>query len=235
VNPVPDPLLLRKSGSARNRIRDLWICSQELWPLDHRGGRLKHTVFRKLDWIASGVRGPNWIGSLLYRWRQDVFRFRNIVCRSIRRREHVTASLTWTRVLNGCTHCGKCTLRYNSSQKTLRTHNWTQTGKVTSIWTLWQKNEGSVEIKQRPTKMGDRTTYCHLKGHLFKLGVTDNSTCERYPDEDESATHILCDCKAIAYLRFRHLGQFFMEPSNYCDAPINRVLHIIRSVGLTKG
>jgi hypothetical protein len=31
VDPVPDPLLLRKSGSARNRTRDLWICSQELW------------------------------------------------------------------------------------------------------------------------------------------------------------------------------------------------------------
>jgi hypothetical protein len=39
VDPVPDPLLLRKSGRAGNRTRDLWICSQELWPLDHRGGR----------------------------------------------------------------------------------------------------------------------------------------------------------------------------------------------------
>jgi hypothetical protein len=28
--PVPDPLLLRKSGSSGNRTRDLWICSQEL-------------------------------------------------------------------------------------------------------------------------------------------------------------------------------------------------------------
>jgi hypothetical protein len=37
----------------------------------------------------------------------------------------------------------------------------------------------------------------------------------------QSATHILCDCEAIAYLRFRHLGQFFMEPSDYYDAPIN--------------
>jgi hypothetical protein len=36
VDPVPDPLLLRKSGRAGNRTRDLWICSQELWPLDHR-------------------------------------------------------------------------------------------------------------------------------------------------------------------------------------------------------
>jgi hypothetical protein len=38
VDPVPDPLLLRKSGSPGNRTRYLWNCSQELWPLDHRGG-----------------------------------------------------------------------------------------------------------------------------------------------------------------------------------------------------
>jgi hypothetical protein len=25
VDPVPDPLLLRKSGSAGNRTRDLWV------------------------------------------------------------------------------------------------------------------------------------------------------------------------------------------------------------------
>jgi hypothetical protein len=39
VDPVPDPLLLRKSGSAGNQTRDLWICSQEVWPLDHSGGQ----------------------------------------------------------------------------------------------------------------------------------------------------------------------------------------------------
>jgi hypothetical protein len=40
VDPVPDPLFLRKSGSAGNRTRDLWISSQELWPLYHRGGHI---------------------------------------------------------------------------------------------------------------------------------------------------------------------------------------------------
>jgi hypothetical protein len=39
VDLVPDPLLLRKSGSAGNRTRDLWVSSQELWPLDYKGGR----------------------------------------------------------------------------------------------------------------------------------------------------------------------------------------------------
>jgi hypothetical protein len=38
MDPVPDPLLLRESDSAVNQTRDPWICSQELWPLDHRGG-----------------------------------------------------------------------------------------------------------------------------------------------------------------------------------------------------
>jgi hypothetical protein len=64
------------------------------------------------------------------------------------------------------------------------------------------------------------------------MGLTDDPTCERCLEEDESATHISCDCEAIANLRFRHLGQFFMEPSDYYDAPINRILHFIRSVGL---
>jgi hypothetical protein len=79
------------------------------------------------------------------------------------------------------------------------------------------------------------TGHCHLKGHLFKLRLTDDPTCERCLEEDESATHILCDCEAIAHLRFRQLDQFFMEPSDYKDAAISKVLHIIRSVGLMKG
>jgi hypothetical protein len=38
VGPVPDTLLVRQSGSAGNRTRDLWIFSQKFWLLNHRGG-----------------------------------------------------------------------------------------------------------------------------------------------------------------------------------------------------
>jgi hypothetical protein len=79
------------------------------------------------------------------------------------------------------------------------------------------------------------TGHCHLKGHLFKLGLTDDSICEKCLEEDKSATHILCDCEAVAHVRFHHLGQFFMEPSDYYDAPIYKVLRFIRGVGLIKG
>jgi hypothetical protein len=33
--------------------------------------------------------------------------------------------------------------------------------------------------------------HCHLKGHLFKFGLTGDPICERCLEEDESATHIL--------------------------------------------
>jgi hypothetical protein len=66
------------------------------------------------------------------------------------------------------------------------------------------------------------TGHCHLKEHLFKLGLTNDPTCEGCLEIYESATHILCDCGAIAYLRFRHLDQLLMEPGDYYDAPINK-------------
>jgi hypothetical protein len=46
---------------------------------------------------------------------------------------------------------------------------------------------------------------------------------------------ILWDCEATGYLWFCHLAQFFMELSDYYDAPTHEVLHLIRSVGLIKG
>jgi hypothetical protein len=43
VDPVPDQLLFFFVVPG-NRTRDPWICSQELWPLDHRGS---HRIYQK--------------------------------------------------------------------------------------------------------------------------------------------------------------------------------------------
>jgi hypothetical protein len=66
--------------------------------------------------------------------------------------------------------------------------------------------------------VGLLTGHCHL-GHLSKMGPKNYPISERCLEADESAAHVLCDCEALAYLRFRHLGQFFMEPSDFYDAP----------------
>jgi hypothetical protein len=80
------------------------------------------------------------------------------------------------------------------------------------------------------------TGHCHLNGHLFKLGLADEPFAKG-ASEKMNQPHIrgiLCNCEAIVYLRFRHLGQFFMVPSDYYDAPIYKVLHFIRGAGLIK-
>jgi hypothetical protein len=52
---------------AGNRTRDLWICSEKLWPLDHRGGHIKRRLQQFL--IAAGTCLPSrcvaTIGSLI--------------------------------------------------------------------------------------------------------------------------------------------------------------------------
>jgi ribonuclease HI len=75
--------------------------------------------------------------------------------------------------------------------------------------------------------VGLLTGHCHLNGHLSKMGLMNDPNCERCLEADESATHVLCDCEVLAYLRFRHLGQFFMEPGDFYDVPISKALHFI--------
>jgi hypothetical protein len=43
-------------------------------------------------------------------------------------------------------------------------------------------------------------------------------------------THILCDYEAIAYLTSRHMGHYFLKPSDYHNVPIRKVLRFIWSV-----
>jgi hypothetical protein len=63
-----------------------------------------------------------------------------------------------------------------------------------------------LERNQLRWVVGLLTGYCHLNGHLFKLGLSNSPTCDRCQKENETATHILCECEALAHLRFCHLG-----------------------------
>jgi ribonuclease HI len=42
-------------------------------------------------------------------------------------------------------------------------------------------------------------------------------------------------CTEISLFKISSLGQYFLEPNDYYDAPINRVLYFIQSVGLIEG
>jgi hypothetical protein len=52
------------------------------------------------------------------------------------------------------------------------------------------------------------------------MGLTNSPICERCLEKDESVPHIIDNCEAIAYSRFRHLVHYFMGPGDYQDAPV---------------
>jgi len=45
------------------------------------------------------------------------------------------------------------------------------------------------------------------------------------------ASHVLCDCEALATLRFRHLGHF-MKPGDFENISLSRKLHFVQGTGL---
>jgi hypothetical protein len=52
------------------------------------------------------------------------------------------------------------------------------------------------------------------------------------PGQRRTASHALGDCEVVAYLRFHHVGHYFMKSGDYQDAPLTRLLDLIRTVGL---
>jgi hypothetical protein len=48
----------------------------------------------------------------------------------------------------------------------------------------------------------------------------------------ETASHILRECVALVGFRFHLSGKHFMEPSDYDEIPLCKVLYFVRSMGL---
>jgi len=58
--------------------------------------------------------------------------------------------------------------------------------------------------------------------------VPDVSHANRF----KITSHGLCDYKALAKLRFRHLSHRFLKAGEFADISISKVLHFVQSVRL---
>jgi hypothetical protein len=96
------------------------------------------------------------------------------------------------------------------SYQTMGTHFWTQTGKERILGPFAKILKDLLKFNRDQLRwlVGRFTGHCYLKGYLFKLRLTDDPKCERSLEEDESATHVLWDSEAIAYLWFLTCASF---------------------------
>jgi hypothetical protein len=120
---------------------------------------------------------------------------------------------------------------------------------------LWHLPGGTEEDHKKPEYSGVlakiQTSHLPKYKHRFvtcrpSSPVTVYQTTQRHISENSDLHswlflhkclgHILCDCEAVVYLRFHHLGQFFMEPRDYYDAPhkYSPTFHMKCRVRITK-
>jgi len=61
------------------------------------------------------------------------------------------------------------------------------------------------------TRMGLLTGHCHLKGHDTNWTLVHSPECDRCKQASEMVSLVVCDCVALASVKFTHLDQQFMN------------------------
>jgi len=61
------------------------------------------------------------------------------------------------------------------------------------------------------------------------MGLSNNPTCRKCGTEEETSVHILSECEALASLRHRYLGSFFLDPEDI------RMLRVVAIWNFAKG
>jgi hypothetical protein len=72
----------------------------------------------------------------------------------------------------------------------------------------------SFNTTQSRAVIGLLTGHNTLRRHLHVMGLSDDPTCRKCGTEEETSVHILCECEALASLRHRYLGSFFLNPED---------------------
>jgi hypothetical protein len=58
---------------------------------------------------------------------------------------------------------------------------------------------------------GPFTGHNTLRSHLYIMGLMDSPLCRRCGAEELTAAHVLCECEALATLKYIYLGTFIHE------------------------
>jgi len=64
------------------------------------------------------------------------------------------------------------------------------------------------------------------------MGLSNNPTCRKCGTEEETSVHILCECEALASLRYAYLGSFFLGPEDIQKLNIGVIWNFAKGTGL---
>ena len=70
---------------------------------------------------------------------------------------------------------------------------------------------------------------------MHKIKLATELTCRKCGGPEESAHHILSECEALVRARFEHLGDFILEPKDFTQIPLSKILGFITASGILTG
>jgi len=88
------------------------------------------------------------------------------------------------------------------------------------------------EIIQSRVVTGLLTGHNTLRRHLYLLGLLDSPLRRKCGVKEETSAHILFECEALATLRHRYLGSFFLEPGDVKSITLGAIRSFSRATGL---
>ena len=62
--------------------------------------------------------------------------------------------------------------------------------------------------------------------------LINNRTCRKCGTEEETSVHILCECEALASLRYAYLGSFFLDPEDIRKLSTGAIWNFAKVTGL---
>jgi len=65
------------------------------------------------------------------------------------------------------------------------------------------------------------------------MGLSNKPTCRKCNTEEETSVHILCECEALASLRYTYLGSSFLDPEDIRELDMGAIGNFAKGTGLS--
>jgi hypothetical protein len=63
------------------------------------------------------------------------------------------------------------------------------------------------------------------------MGLRNDPMCKKCGTEEETSVHILCECEALASLRYAYLGSFFLDPEGIRELGMGAIWNFPKRTG----
>jgi hypothetical protein len=72
-----------------------------------------------------------------------------------------------------------------------------------------------------------------LRRHLHIMRLMDSPLCRKCGAGEETSTHVLCECEALATLRHIYLGSFSFDPEDIRGLSLRAICNFFSRTGLS--